>query len=449
MLDGFKQLFALTYVGASSFAIATSMLIIPSSEATNTGKQLFIPLMATMAGNDGLAVVVGLDSTYDNPAFQALTVVTPSADQDCRFPSDAGSALVSYGANRDPAVLMLSAAQCDSRIVYLADRREGESPVFGDAKSQFLGDDGLHAHPVYDVVTRNAYAADFMSAPTCAPQRVCCTSMANGGSCTAWTRAGDNCVDVPSTGTYMAGGESYSGHWSFFGLALYGSDLYLSASGALNDDSPLARFGYSSALFVFNTATAALTAAHAFPGDLINSAPLVVGGGGGTGVVRVYVTTALGKLMAFGPGAAVKAGPVWSAAELPAIPLAGLPLSTFSYLAVTYSGTLLVTTTTGGAKWQVQKSFVAIVNGVQAPPSGAAPAKAGLAPGAAAAVALAVLAAAGGVAYWRVPSVAAAVDDAVARVRAAAEGGGGGKAAGAATAPAMRAGGYGAIGSAI
>jgi hypothetical protein len=139
----------------------------------------------------------------------------------------------------------------------------------------------------------------------------------------------------------------------------------------------------------------------------------------------VFVSSALGNIYAFAPGAAAGGGPLWKTADLrsQAIPADALPSSTYSFLSATIAGTLLVTTTAGGANWQTEKAFVAIVNGVFPPPGAAAR---GLSSGAAAGIAIGVLAGAGALAalaYLRVPAFASTVDGLLASVGV---GGGGG-----------------------
>jgi hypothetical protein len=100
--------------------------------------------------------------------------------------------------------------------------------------------------------------------------------------------------------------------------------------------------------------------------DMYNSAPLVLSSASGTSIL---LSTAGGALVGFAPGASgVDAGPAWVAAnDLPAIPVEDFPAATFSFLSVTAAGTVLVTTTAGGADWRDEKAFVAVANGAFPP----------------------------------------------------------------------------------
>lgn len=152
---------------------------------------------------------------------------------------------------------------------------------------------------------------------------------------------------------------------------------------------------------------------YSLANDIFNSAPLVVVYGGGSAAARVFVTSAKGYVFAFNAGAGVAAGPVWMSQDLPAIPDVDLPVSTYCFMSVTPTGTLLVTTSMGGATWNDQKAFVAIVNGVLPLPSSSP--KAGLSAGAKAGITIGVLlslGAAGGVAFFKVPAFASFVNNA-------------------------------------
>ena len=184
---------------------------------------------------------------------------------------------------------------------------------------------------------------------------------------------------------------------------------------------------YKRQIFAFDTTTGVLLQQHRFKRDMFNSAPLVVTGS--DGAVNVYVSTTLGNIYCYS-AASVQSGPLWVSADLPAIPVEDLPASTYTFLSVTQKGTLLATSTAGGALWQVQKATFAIANGLLTAPGGSNMAAGGaLSPPAAAGVSSVVLllgAAAAYFAYGRVPAFKGAVDAAAAHARSLAGSGGGG-----------------------
>jgi hypothetical protein len=149
--------------------------------------------------------------------------------------------------------------------------------------------------------------------------------------------------------------------------------------------------------------------------DIFNSAPLVILYSGGiASSYRVFVSSAAGNLYAFGAGSSVSNGPSFISQDLPAIPPENLPQSTFCFLSVTPAGTILATTSMGGSTWNDQKAFVAIVNGVAAPPRPPA-ASSGLSAGAKAGIVfgvLSLLAIVGVVAFIKIPAFAEAVTNA-------------------------------------
>ena len=188
--------------------------------------------------------------------------------------------------------------------------------------------------------------------------------------------------------------------------------LYVACSGVL-DENPTAPKGVASLLLVYSAATGALLAQHRFAGDMFNSAPLVVTPSPGTGAAsHVILTTATGQVIAYAAGpAGVAAGPAWSTSgDIAGVPASELPSSTYSFLSATPLGTLLVTTTAGGAGWQKEKGWFAVINGVYPPAAATAPApRAGLSAGAAAGIALGVLGAVAVGAYFTIPAFAAGV----------------------------------------
>ena len=176
----------------------------------------------------------------------------------------------------------------------------------------------------------------------------------------------------------------------------------------------------TSAIFAFDSTTGLNTDQHRFKRDMFNSAPLVATGS--DGAVRVYVSTTLGAIFCYAPGA-LAGGPLWVSQDLPPIPTEDLPATTYTFLSVTQKGTLLATSTAGGAKWQTQKATFAIVNGLLSPQQASAAAASGaLSPPAAAGVSSAVIllgAFGAWVAYGRVAGFRSAVDSAVASAKGA------------------------------
>jgi len=174
----------------------------------------------------------------------------------------------------------------------------------------------------------------------------------------------------------------------------------------------------TSAIFAFDTTTGLCTDQHRFKRDMFNSAPLVVTGT--DGVVRVFVSTTLGYIYSYAPGA-LGAGPLWTSLDLAPVPAEDLPATTYTFLSVTQQGTLLATSTAGGALWQTQKATFAVVNGVLPPqaPSNAAAGGALSAPAAAGVSSAVILLGALGAwfAYGRVAAFRSAVDGAVASAK--------------------------------
>lgn len=251
------------------------MLAIPSNIATGTGPMLWVPLQGSPFGSDGLAIVIGLDQSYPSPAYQTITIVGNSADNECAKPGDFGSALVLQGANNAPGVVMLNDPACglivvDPSTLLVID----QSTPTTDPAYQFIAEDGAHSHPIFDELTSNLYFLDFSEYGASFP-RVCCQVMSNYQDCPGW---GQSCRQIPGTGTYTDFGQNtVQGKWTFMSLAFFANvsrsrrsirfcadgraytpspsrpptqKLYISASGANRDDVAQARYGYGSALFV-------------------------------------------------------------------------------------------------------------------------------------------------------------------------------------------------------
>ena len=163
-----------------------------------------------------------------------------------------------------PAIAMLSTSLCGLIVVdpltLLVVYQSAPTTV---PAYEFSGQDGAHSHPIFDSLTTNFYFVDYADYRSVA-SRVCCKRMSDSQNCAGWVRS-DGCVDVPTTGTYDDGtGTTIFGKWSFISLSFYNSYLYVSASGAMNDDVAFARYGYKSIVYVI-VRTRALSAPHFGP----------------------------------------------------------------------------------------------------------------------------------------------------------------------------------------
>jgi hypothetical protein len=229
------------------------MLAIPSSISTGTGSMIYIPTMKSLEGSDGIAIVIGTDSSYSFPPYQQITVVGPSADSECKEVGDYGSALVTQGADAStpdgyPGIVVLNDPKCglitvDPKTLLIIDQVSKEN-------YNFIAEEGAHSHPVFDKMTTNLYFIDFGTYGPLLP-RVCCSRLKDYQNCDGWRRP-DGCIDLPSTGSYIDGsGTLVQGKWSFLAMAYYNNYLYITASGPNRDDAAgLARYGYKSSIFV-------------------------------------------------------------------------------------------------------------------------------------------------------------------------------------------------------
>lgn len=398
-------------VHKGNFGDDVSLLAVPNAGSLGS-MQLWVPLKGEMFGTDGLFMVIDTSTTDGSYTIAGKTPLPNNGL--CTNPYDAGTTLLTYGPNNAPGVAVLSQEDCGLMVLDGASMQVTYSTFPTEAGRSFLGD-GEHSHPIFDRATGNLYFLDHQ--PWDKPQLLCCRNTAAFATCAGWPGERDTqygpCVPLPAEGVDSAEGGVF--HWDWMAGAFYNNLFYVAMSGLAGDEGPEKFQGlgdYLSALSVFDTTSGALLATYRFSGDFFNSAPLVVAGSGGVGSVSVFLTSNTGKLYAFPGGAALGGGPSWTTSgEIPGIPLEDLPTSTFSYLSVTASGTLLVTSSAGGADWQDEKSFVAIVNGVF-PPSAAAAAASGIGAGAKAGIAITVLLVLGGgfgYAYATVPAVKAAV----------------------------------------
>ena len=153
---------------------------------------------------------------------------------------------------------------------------------------------------------------------------------------------------------------------------------------------------------------------------MFNSAPLIIESTGIVAPQRLFLSTTRGGIYCYSADS-IASGPVWTTyGEIGSVPDSELPESTFSYLSITKSGTLLVTAPAFGGNWSAEKVVYAITNGVLSPPS--SPSPSGLSSAAAAGIgaAAAVVAfAAFGFAYLRMPAFRSTVNGAASSVRGA------------------------------
>jgi hypothetical protein len=403
---------------------------------------LWVPLATDYAfASAGLAATL-------NMATGAITYVlipdTLSA-LGCRKPNDMGSVAVDNGA----VVLISSDGPGASCGLVMLDPA-GAPLYYTLGEDTYLFNLGEHSHPLFDADSSQLYWLDFeLQIQNGRGQRVCCVNTAGGAYSNCW---GTNlCVVIPAFEVVDEKVDIADYRWLWLSMALQPSSadgsaaarLFVSASATENDETFLYNGveDLTSALFVLDTTTGIWLDQHRFKRDMFNSAPLVATGT--DGAVRVYVSTTLGFIYCYSAGS-LAGGPLWTSQDLAPIPLEDLPLTTYTFLSVTQKGTLLATSTAGGAMWQTQKATFAVVNGLLAPSAAAAAAASGaLSPPAAAGVSSVVIllaAAAAYVAYGRVAAFRDAVDAAVAGAKGGVrEWGAGTSAAGAAGGPGAKA----------
>ena len=400
-----------------------SMLILSSGK-------LWIPLKGTYIGNAGVAWI--LDTFSYGASYEYVPTPTSYCDSDTG-PDDLGSAGVILE-NAGVGVVQLSSTYC-GRLAYGISNSPALSTILVsdsyppvDETPVFEFEMGEHSHPVYDLETSSLYYFNFQPSPFAPPQQLCCLNTGSGSAkepCSGWPNVPGGCVSLPvlSSGPGPDPGRPLNYRWSWLagGLDSVSQQLYVVASGPV-DEKPLGSSGFSSQLWLFSTVDGTLLARHGITGDLYNSAPLVVlGAGSGGKAVSVILTTATGALVSFRAGVSgVTAGWAWSTTgEIGGVPVSELPSSTYSFLAVTPKGTLLVTTTGGGDAWSTEKATFAVVNGVLAP-SAPTPPPSALSGAAKAGIAIGVLAGVGALmalAYAKVPAVANVLDAFVGGVR--------------------------------
>ena len=195
-----------------------------------------------------------------------------------------------------------------------------------------------HSHPVFDGGSNNLYFID-LAVTLLTHQRLCCINTINYWECSGWP---NSCTRIPEEGTeeWPQGPVYYK--WEWLAGAVYGNIFYIAGSGTFHNKVIISgRQDLESALVAWDTTTGSLIGTWRMKGDMFNSAPLVVQGNTG--------------------------GPTWVSADLTPVPDGDLPASTYSYLSVTPSGTILVTDTVGGADWADAKMYQAVINGIYCP----------------------------------------------------------------------------------
>lgn len=369
-----------------------SMVFIPGPDQFTAGT-LWVPTEKSMLGQTGVAIAV-------NPADGTFSFI-PIPDSDCAA-NDFGSAGLSSQnvallGHEDCGMYILNATSTPPAYVYKT------YPLWGP----LLFDYGQHSHPIFDTGSNNLFFVDWATSML-QRQRLCCINTLNYQECPNWPSSG--CLRIPEEGTEeWAEGTAYD-RWEWLAGALYGNYIYLAGSGTFQNKVIISGPGdLESALFVWDWTTGVMVSSWRTTGDLFNSPPLVVQGN--TNDVRVFVLSSMGTLYAFSGGVGVSAGPLWTSPDVTPIPADDLPATTYSYLSVTVSGTLLVTASAGGADWADEKVYHAVVNGIYPPPVAAVPQ--GMSSGATAGVVICVLGIVGasaGFAYYKVPAFGHVVD---------------------------------------
>lgn len=282
---------------------------------------------------------------------------------------------------------------------------------------KFLFEYGEHSHPVFDPTSSQLYFMNW--ADTMKDNQYLCCLNTRGEqfrNCDNWP---GQCLKIPELSRQPdpTGDWVYRWEWLAMGLWQRNGIMFIAASAAVLDKTIInGAQDLTSAIFAYDVANGRLISTHRLDGDQFNSAPLIVTGSSGSGVTQVYVSSTLGSIYAYDAGNLAK-GPLWSSVDVAPIPADDLPQTTYSYLTVTPQGTILLTSTAGGADWEDEKAVYAIVNGIQGPPGASPPANDdSISPGAAVGVTVAVLGAAfafGWVGYVKSPFVKVLVDEGV------------------------------------
>lgn len=392
-----------------------SMLIIPQT-APVAVDQLWIPLVGSLEGTAGLAVVVAT-SYFSNGAYPPF--FAPLPNYDCKWPFDYGSAALPATpvTEGNAAAFFLSEQSCGA-VAMTADvtTQAVTKQYYTEPASYSFSAEGEHSHPLYDTTTDSLVWIDY-SVRYGMPQQLCCAKLGSGfGSCTGWS---GQCVNIPAE-AFDPDSETFAA-WEWMALGAANGNLYIVASGYDSITSTAMHSGIF--VYPFNGG-GKLGAKYRVDGDMYNSAPLlVVSPGNLGGATRLILTTTLGRVVAF-DAANVAAGPVWTTSgEVAAIPNEDLPQSTYSFLTLTPSGSLLVTASVGGADWADEKAVYAIVNGVLTPPApSSGPSNSVV--GVALSITAVLVAAAGfGFAYYKAPGFRRTVDSVASSAKNAITGG--------------------------
>jgi hypothetical protein len=291
-----------------------------------------------------------------------------------------------------------------------------------DLDFKFLFNLGEHSHPLYDPDTYNLYWLDY-GETFGAPQHLCCTKYSDQGFVDCWefpNQGKVTCVNLPKFEVVIENQDEIDFRWLWLAMGLQpasedgsvGAMLFVSASATLDDETNINGLDdLTSGLFQFDTLSGLLKSQYRLQRDMFNSAPLVVSSSVDN-IVQVYVSSSLGFLYCFSANS-IANGPLWSSQDIAPIPQEDLPATTYSFLSVTQTGTVLVTASAGGDTWQDQKATFAIKNGLINPvvPSSNAAAAAAQRASIAAGVSIAVLLLAG-IGFWRAYTVMPEVKDA-------------------------------------
>ena len=308
----------------------------------------------------------GMAATLDmtTGAVSYIPIPATLANDGCSKPYDSGSVAVDSGG----VVLLSSDGEGTCGLVALDPAGLLRYNTFPDNK--YLFNLGEHSHPLFDSATNNLYYLDFdLKIVDGVGQLLCCVNTNNQAYTNCWAVA---CVILPQFEVVDEKVDFVDYRWLWLAMGLQvrsgsASVLFVAASATENDETYL--FGglndLTSAVFAFNTSSGELMAQNRFRADMFNSAPLVVTSSV-DGTANVYISSSLGNIYCYS-AAAIASGPLWIAQDLVTIPIPELPSTTYTFLSVTERGTLLATSTAGGATWQDQKATFAITNGLLSP----------------------------------------------------------------------------------
>ena len=328
---------------------------------------LWVPLAASYAF-PAAGIAATIDMTNGSMTFVPVPKIAG-----CGKPDDLGSAAVDSG----NVVLLSSDGTGSCGAVALDPTGAFLYSSFPDEKFLFDGD-GEHTHPLFDADASQLYFLDFeMRIVDGVGQKLCCLDTTNGqfADCVGWANP---CVVLPIFERVQEDTDVVDYRWTWMSMGLKPSNgsaaavLFITASATEIDETFLTN-GTSdlySAIWAFDTVTGKLQQKFRFNMDLFNSAPLVVTGT--DGITNVYVSSTLGNIYCFS-STALANGWLWRTLDLAPVPLEDLPASTYTFLSVTQKGTILATSTSGGATWQDQKSTFAVQAGVVGPFPSASP----------------------------------------------------------------------------